>query len=381
MGRKPNHSSISRNAKRQTYHLQNDIINKIDTYCDINKLNKSQFVNEVFHFYFAQNENNDSKKFKVVSLFSGCGGMDLGFLGGFTYLNKYYEKHNFEIVFANDILPAACETYSKNFNHNPLLGDIKEYLDNNGIIPDCDVVIGGFPCQDFSLAGKRKGLNSERGRLYEQMKRVITLKRPKIFVAENVKGLSIGEALDVIKEDFSRIEPQYEINHYLKLAADFGVPQTRERVFIVGVRKDTNTSFFPPVETHSAEGNDGRRHWVTSKDAIGDLEKINNSVPNHSQYSMAKNYGNHLQGNKPIKSDYPSPTIRAEHHGNIEFHYKEPRRLTVRECARIQSFPDDFLFHSSASKNYVVIGNAVPPVLGWHIAESVEEFLKKIIKK
>jgi len=213
------------------------------------------------------------------------------------------------------------------------------------------------------------------------MKRVITLKRPKIFVAENVKGLSLGDALDVIKNDFSRIEPKYEISHFLKIAADFGVPQTRERVFIIGVRKDTNVSFVPPVETHSADGSEGRPYWISSKQAISDLEKIKISIPNHSQYSRAKNYGDHLQGNKPIKADYPSPTIRAEHHGNIEFHYKEPRRLTVRECARIQSFPDNFLFHSSASKNYVVIGNAVPPVLGWHIADSVENFLMKTLQK
>ena len=378
MGRKPDHSSISRNAKRQTYHIQNDLINKINSYCDSKKINKSFFVNELFHSYFSQDTKTETSKYKVVSLFSGCGGMDLGFQGNFEYLGKKYYERNFEIVFANDIMEAACKTYKENFNHTPHLGDIKEYLDSNGIIPDCDVVIGGFPCQDFSLAGKRNGLNSERGRLYEQMKRVISLKRPKIFIAENVKGLSIGDALEKIKKDFENIEPKYEITHFLKMAADFGIPQTRERIFIVGTRKEFNISFVSPLETHSADEHDDRELWITAKQAIGDLESLKNNVPNHSQYSKARNYGAHLQGNKPIRADYPSPTIRAEHHGNIEFHYKLDRRLTVRECARIQSFPDNFKFHSSASKNYVVIGNAVPPVLGWHIAKSVEEYLDKL---
>jgi len=378
MGRKPDHNSISRNSKRQTYHIQNDLIKKINSYCDTNEINKSSFVNELFYSYFEKGNNNDNTKFKVVSLFSGCGGIDLGFKGDFLYLNQYYSPRNFEIVFSNDIMEAACETYEGYFKHTPHIGDIKEYLDFNGIIPDCDVVIGGFPCQDFSLAGKRKGLNTERGRLYEQMKRIITLKRPKIFIAENVKGLSIGDALEMIKKDFGSIEPKYEIMHFLKLAADFGVPQTRERIFIVGTRKDSKVSFVPPTETHSADGSEGRKLWVSSKEAIGDMEKIDDNIPNHSQYSRAKNYGSHLQGNKPIKADYPSPTIRAEHHGNIEFHYSKNRRLTVRECARIQSFPDNFIFQSSTSKNYVVIGNAVPPVLGWHIAKSVEEYLMKI---
>ncbi|MBI9070133.1 MAG: DNA cytosine methyltransferase [Melioribacteraceae bacterium] len=378
MGRKPDHNSISRNAKRQTYHIQNDLIEKINSFCDSKSLNKSSFVNELFYSYFAKKSDSDNSKYKVVSLFSGCGGMDLGFQGDFTYLGKNYPARNFEIVFANDIMGAACKTYKENFKHTPHIGDIKEYLDFNGIIPDCDVVIGGFPCQDFSLAGKRNGLNSERGRLYEQMKRVIALKRPKIFIAENVKGLSIGDALETIKRDFSNIEPKYEITHFLKMAADFGVPQTRERIFIVGTRKEYDISFVPPTETHSADGNEDRELWISSKQAIGDLESLENDVPNHSQYSKARNYGSHLQGNKPIKADYPSPTIRAEHHGNIEFHYCLDRRLTVRECARIQSFPDNFVFHSSASKNYVVIGNAVPPVLGWNIAKSVEDYLDKL---
>lgn len=169
----------------------------------------------------------------------------------------------------------------------------------------------------------------------------------------------------------------YRIFSKLHHAADFGVPQTRERVFIVGIRKDLNPDAFSfPFETHSSNPDeDGLLPWLTAKKAIGDLEENSHLVPNQSQYSKAKNYGEHCQGNRKIKADYPGPTIRAEHHGNIEFHYSLPRRLTVRECARIQSFPDDFTFQCSGSAAYKMIGNAVPPVLGWHIAESIMKAL------
>ena len=170
------------------------------------------------------------------------------------------------------------------------------------------------------------------------------------------------------------------------MAADYGVPQTRERVIIVGVRNDCDVVFHPPSPTHAFDeyNEDGRKAWVTSKEAIGGLwgsEKKSDHLPNQDQYSQAKNYGEHLQGNKPIKADYPGPTIRAEHHGNIEFHYTNKRRLTVRECARIQSFPDNFVFKGSGSSAYVQVGNAVPPVLAWHIAKSVKEFFNNVRKE
>jgi DNA (cytosine-5)-methyltransferase 1 len=248
--------------------------------------------------------------------------------------------------------------------------------------PDVDVVIGGFPCQDFSVAGKRGGFKSDRGRLYQQMKRMVELTNPRIFIAENVKGLTnLGRALEMIESDFGSSGLfGYDIDHRLHMAADFGVPQTRERVFIRGVRRDLNPRVFSwPLETHNADPEDsGLPGWVTAEKAIHDLLG-NISVKNQDQFSKARNYGAHLQGNKRIRADYPSPTIRAEHHGNIEFHYDEAlnRRLTIRECARIQSFPDDFVFQTSPSKAYKLIGNAVPPVLAWHIAKSVAAALTK----
>jgi DNA (cytosine-5)-methyltransferase 1 len=319
---------------------------------------------------------------RVVSLFSGCGGLDLGFLGGFSIFNSVYEPHPFEIIWANDFFKQAVETYRENIGDHIVEGDIRE-ITNEMIPNDADVVLGGFPCQDFSIAGKRQGITVQRGQLYLQLKRVIEHIRPKIFVAENVEGLvnmGNGLILETIKNDFS--DAGYKVNHYLLHAADYGVPQTRKRVFIVGVRDDINTEFIPPSPTHSM-------NWMSAQEAIDDLwgQENNENILNHSQLSRAKFYpGRKLQGNTQIKADQPSVTIRAEHHGNIEAHYRslneeEPenmtywRRLTVRECARIQTFPDYFHFMGSATNTYKQVGNAVPPVLGWHIANSVNNLL------
>lgn len=155
-------------------------------------------------------------------------------------------------------------------------------------------------------------------------------------------------------------------------AADYGVPQKRERVFIIGVRKDIAANFSFPKPTHApplvADGIE-LLPWVTAKQAIGDLEDENAlaMLPN-SEWSRAKKTRG--QGNKAIRPDEPAPTIRAEHHGNIEFHYALPRRLSVREAARLQSFPDSFVFVAPMSEAYKLVGNAVPPVLAWHIANA-----------
>lgn len=317
---------------------------------------------------------------KVVSLFSGCGGLDLGFEGGFDYLGEEYPENDFNHVFANDIWDRAVETYNKNHENGMLSceaveDDIKKILSENpGEIPDADVVTGGFPCKDFSVAGKRNGLDVERGRLYKYMKEVIELREPKLFVAENVNGLAnLGDVLDVIERDFRQVEPSYRVETHFLNAADYGVPQRRKRLFIIGVRGDLESCFIEPTPMTDEDP-------VTAKEAIGDLEFTpgekdeveEDYPPNHDEISGARNYGKHLQGNKPIKPDEPSPTIRSEHHGNIEFHYELDRRLSVREAARLQSFPDDFVFEGTMSSNYKILGNAVPPVLAWHIAKNVQ---------
>lgn len=327
-----------------------------------------------------------NRSLRVISLFSGCGGMDLGFLGGFNVLGKYYEENPFEILFANDILKKACTTYTHNFKHEAYCCDIREL--NYSLLPEADIVIGGFPCQDFSLAGKRHGLNVDRGRLYLEMKKVIEHCKPNAFVAENVDGIrksSSGDnssALEVILDDFRSLG--YNVVYKVLNAADFGVPQNRIRIIIVGIKSDIHKVMKYPRSTH---GLNAEQPWVTAKEAIDDLwDKIDKTpIKNHSlnDYSKAKFYpGKSMQGNCRIKADRPSPTIRSEHHGNIEGHYctnnpNNPqdmtgwRRLSVRECARLQTFPDDFEFPVSSSDAYKQIGNAVPPVLAWHIARAL----------
>jgi len=331
-----------------------------------------------------------TKKLKVISLFSGCGGMDLGFRGGFDVFGKHYESNPYDIIFANDIIKKACETYEHNFGHKPHCGDIKE-LDYK-TLPKADIVIGGFPCQDFSLAGKRKGLASERGKLYLEMKNVIEHCNPIAFVAENVDGIRKSKAgddttaLDIIIEDFKSMG--YEVVYKVVNAADYGVPQNRIRVIIVGIRKDINKKMKYPEITH---GELGKYKWMSSKEAIDDLwDKIGVSeIKDHTErhYSKAKFYpGKRMQGNRQIDANRPSPTIRAEHHGNIEGHYRsmDPnnpddmtswRRLSIRECARLQSFPDNFEFPCAPSEAYKQIGNAVPPILGWNIARALYKSL------
>lgn len=316
---------------------------------------------------------NENAKLKVVSLFSGCGGKDLGFIGGFDFLGKRYPETGFEVVWANDINDKACITYRKNIGEHITCGSIWD-IDVNSL-PEADIVTGGFPCQDFSVAGLRKGFSSERGLLYLAMKRVIDTIKPKAFVAENVKGLlsmDSGKAIEKIRSDFS--ESGYNVSYYLLHAANYGVPQSRERVIIVGIRKDIPYKFELPAPEYGESDMFTSKKWVSVKDAIKDLENVvEGDFPNHF-WSKAKMFPG-TQGNVVINSDKPGPTMRAEHHGNIEFHYNGNRRLSAREAARIQSFPDNFIFYNSTSDAYRQIGNAVPPVLAWHVATALKKAL------
>lgn len=356
----------------------------------------------------AEKVKSNSKKYNVVSLFSGCGGMDLGFKGGFTFLGKKYDENPFDIIFANDIFKQAADMYEDNFGLPVERRDIKE-LDINKNFPNkpVDVVLGGFPCQSFSYAGKRKGLSDLRGQLYLQMIRVIDHYKPKMFVAENVDGIRNSlkdkdgqnvdtSALDTILKGFYK--HGYNVQYHVLLAADYGVPQMRRRVIIMGIRKDLgniNDEYYP-LQTYDVDGTKTGRKWLTAKDAIDDLwDKVNKTtIPNQTSrdISKAKFYpGKKMQGNNRISADKPGPTIRAEHHGNIEAHYRTTlpdindmrgwRRLSVRECARIQSFPDTYNFTASASSAYKAIGNAVPPVLGWNIARSIYYTLSQLESK
>ncbi len=415
---------------------------------------------------------------RVLSLFSGCGGMDLGFEGGFRVHRRCVNvdihpdwidtEHgawvtlrplDFKTVFANDIATTAKIAWTRYFSergtngeifHQQSIVDLVKQVQNGDttVFPrNIDVVTGGFPCQDFSVAGKRKGFNSHkshkgtyiedsdepttenRGALYIWMREVIEITQPKVFVAENVKGLvSLADAKAVIENDFRNIggSGYLVVNARVLNASEYGIPQKRERVIFLGFLKSAlkqealkslSSSEIPidfdpyPIPTHTANQEQklslfGHRKprlpFVTSRDVLLDLTEPDDALTDLSQksYSKARYYGTHMQGQTEICLDGLAPTIRSEHHGNIEFRRLSEshgglikdelsaglpeRRLTVRECARLQTFPDsyDFViaptdgsrkFIINPSDAYKLVGNAVPPLLGYHIANRLEE--------
>ena len=413
---------------------------------------------------------NEKPKKRLLSLFSGCGGMDIGFEGGFSCFKKSVNTKMhpdwiasdldntrvlltptvFDTVFANDILPSAKAAWVSYFcQHKPNANDIynlnsivdlvKQAQSGKYSFPkNIDVVTGGFPCQDFSVAGKRLGFKSQkshlgtklqsdepsvenRGHLYMWMRSVVTLTKPKLFVAENVKGLTnLADAKTIIEHDFSSAGG----NGYLVVPARvlkapfYGVPQSRERVIFFGFKKSSlrknalealshesiTAEYDPyPLPTHG----DGLSPIVTCGDVLSDLNEPDQSDdPSQQRFSKAKYMGKHCQGQTEVRLDNVAPTIRSEHHGNIEFrrlsaehggtHSREllmgqvERRLTIRECARIQTFPDNYQFIQkktadntsvSSSDAYKIIGNAVPCILAYNIAKNLEEKWSRYFKE
>ncbi len=418
--------------------------------------------------YNAQKVQKKSvKTLRMISLFSGCGGMDLGFEGGFEVhkdsinevLNPEFvekevddgfvelKKTKFKTVFANDILLSARNTWvnyfkdrgveSENFHSESIVDLVKLHKSGEKIFPeDVDIVTGGFPCQDFSIAGKRNGFNSHknhlgelkkeyeateetRGKLYMWMKEVIEITKPKVFVAENVKGLvNLSNVKDIIRQDFSSINKDgyFVFEPQVLHAGDYGVPQSRERVFFIGLKKSAlrkdvleklekgefEKVLNPyPSPTHRVNfSGEALKPPMTVRSLFKSLREPELAKDLSQQYySRAKYMGAHCQGQTEVKLDGLAPTIRAEHHGNIEFRrlsksnggaYLEElqqglkeRRLTLRECGLIQTFPRDFdfviksktgrkKFLVSPSAAYKVVGNAVPPLLAYHLARSLE---------
>ncbi|MCZ7591812.1 MAG: DNA cytosine methyltransferase [Kiritimatiellae bacterium] len=303
--------------------------------------------------------DNFTQKYRVVSMFSGCGGMDLGFVGGFQVYGRRYSKLPFEIIWANDLNVEACKTYRRNLGHDAVSGDIWDLIDR--MPSSADVLIGGFPCQDISVNGKRAGVNGRRSGLYKAMVEAIRRIKPRVFVAENVKALlNHKEWLRQVVDDFESLE--YRVNYQLYQAADYGVPQTRERVLFVGTAADVEP-FVPPTPERSAAT------WMTAEEAISDLENTERDPQINHIWSLAN--ASPEQGNRRLVQNRPGYTIRAECHGNIHYHYRLPRRISMREAARLQSFPDKFVFVSGLRETERQVGNAVPPVLAWHVAKSI----------
>jgi len=312
-----------------------------------------------------------TKYHSVVSFFCGCGGMDLGFLGGFKYLGNEYRNLPFKIIRAFDNSPDAIETYNLNIGENTKLCDLgKANLLN---IPDSDILIGGFPCQDFSSAGTKMGLNSNRGRLYQVMVEYIKIHKPSLVIGENVPHLGKlqkGKYLEQIIHDFEAAG--YKVTVWNLYAPDFGLPQSRRRIFIIGVRDDLVGFPVQPEPTH-------KFCHIPIDVALSDLEEIEDeTITNQSQYfvsskaSRGGGQGDHV--NQVGKVAY---CIRANSRGRIQYHHRLNRRLTVRECARLQSFPDEFVFPYSTQRNLTLIGNAVPPILAHAVACSTLDYLSK----
>lgn len=316
-----------------------------------------------------------AKRASVISFFSGCGGLDLGFQGGFHYLGEEFEPLPFELLGAYDNLADAVEAYRLNIgpeieNCDLSKADMSEF-------PRADVVIGGFPCQDFSSSGPKVGLNGERGQLYTVIRDYLTQHQPKAFVAENVPyliRLEGGKYLEQIVGEFA--DCGYRVGVWELNCPDFGLGQSRKRVIIMGVRNDLSGFLNKPVGRFAAKHR-------TIDEAIGDLEDVTDeSVTNQSQYFIAsKATAGGGQGDHKNSAGSLAYCIRANSRGRIQFHHHLDRRLTVRECARLQSFPDKFAFPFTTQRNLTLIGNAVPPIVGHAVARSLADFLERSERK
>lgn len=290
---------------------------------------------------------------RIISLFSGAGGLDLGLV-----------QAGHEIVWANDIDKDAVVTYRENIGNHIICDDIKNI--DIATLPDCDVVIGGFPCQGFSQANMLRTLDDDRNQLYRFFYSTIRIKQPKFFIAENVKGilnLGKGEAIKNIVADFEAAGFITSVN--LVNMADYGVPQTRQRVIIIGQRKDLGSQlrFHFPIPTHSKTGNP--KSWVSIQEAIGHFPDPDqeNDILNHIYSAYKVTYRN-FTGHRQTDPSKPSPTILARGNGKGGVcaipHYNGKRRLTIRESASIQTFPETFHFVGTMNSCYRQIGNAVP---------------------
>lgn len=323
---------------------------------------------------------------RVISLFAGAGGLDLGF-----------EKAGFEIVAANEYDKTIWSTYEKNHSALLIKGDIRDI--SSDAFPDCDGIIGGPPCQSWSEAGSLRGINDPRGQLFYEYIRILKDKRPKFFLAENVKGMMANRHSEAVAGIVSQFEDAgYDVFIKLVNAVDYGVAQDRKRVFYIGFRKDLCVNFeFPQPYGYK----------LTLKDIIWDLQ--DNVIPardknktnganckflNHEYFTGT--YSTIFMSRNRVRSwNEPAFTVQASGR-QCQLHPQAPkmikvdkndwrfvegseklyRRLSVREAARVQCFPDSFEFiYTSLQDGYKMIGNAVPVKLAHAMAEQIKKYL------
>lgn len=317
-------------------------------------------------------------KLKVASLFCGCGGTDVGMMGGFDFLGKHYAKNDVEIVYANDFEKSACNIFEANFGLKPDNRDIREVKTEE--LPEFDILTGGFPCQSFSIVAqnpKRLGIKDEKGMLFFEMCRILRERKPKCFIAENVKGLLTAnkrEAFPLIIKEFE--DSGYDVKYQVVHAVEFGVPQKRERVIIVGFRKDLNVEFdFPEAVVESPE------KYVPLSKVIDDDVDDRYYFSQKAVDGMMRNRASMNKG-RAQNIDEPCNTVGA-HLAKVSLNSTDPvlmvddkyRRFTPREVARIQSFPENFKLTESEHAQYKALGNAIPPVMFWYIMRSVKSSL------
>jgi DNA (cytosine-5)-methyltransferase 1 len=315
------------------------------------------------------------KIFKVASLFAGCGGMDLGVQGGFKFNGRTYAQLNTEVVHSSDFDARVVNIYNLNFKHKSSVTDIND-LDST-TIPRVDLILGGFPCQSFSVVAqnpKRLGFKDSKGRLFFEMKRILEEKKPQAFIAENVKGIlsaNKGEAFPLIIQEFEKAG--YHIKFALLNASHYGVPQKRERVFIVGFKSKSKFEKFRfpepitrdnPVPLGIFLDDDVEEKFYFSQRAVDGMRSTKNSIQ--------------MNKGRVQSPDGPCNTLGA-HLAKASLNSTDPvlkvgrryRMFTPREVSRLQSFPENFKLATPKSHNYIALGNAVPPVLMWHVAKAV----------
>ncbi|WP_165062330.1 DNA cytosine methyltransferase [Adlercreutzia sp. ZJ154] len=329
---------------------------------------------------------------KVISLFSGCGGLDLGF-----------EKVGFEIPIANEFDKTIWETFKINHPNTKLLkGDIRD-IDAAEFPDNVDGIIGGPPCQSWSEAGSLKGINDERGQLFYDYIRILKETKPKFFLAENVSGMLANRHSDAVQSIMDLFEGcGYDVSRTLVNAKNYGVAQERKRVFYIGFRKDLGIDFtFPKGSTENDKDK------LTLKDVIWDLQETavpaneknrhNPKAINNNEYFIGAYSPIFMSRNRVKGWDEQAYTVQASGR-QCQLHPQAPkmkkiatnkcvfeegkedlyRRMTVREVARVQGFPDNFQFvYQNVNDAYKMIGNAVPVNLAYEIAQAIKNSLNK----